>query len=250
MRVIIIVSCLSILFNTLRKDLAAHRKTGLIITITSLAIPIFLLTLFDLPFVVPSIIGYMVSLELLIAILCITIIKIREAIVARQKGLLLLTLCISLLMPLSNFLFLTYILGWPLTLATFAYPEMLGYLIPFASLGTLLLTIANGEMSKKTFSRALVPATILTLIMAMNLVASIVWDLAHGILENLWAFDPTPIIPFGVHWKYNAPLVVNAIVMAVAVGIALFALLRGFGMLATLRERPKEAHQAQTQQQM
>jgi DNA-binding PadR family transcriptional regulator len=273
MQAIIIVSCLSILFNTLRKDIAARRKARLIFTITSLAIPIFLLTLFDLPFSVPSVIGYLLSLELLAGTLCITIMKIREAIVTRQKGLLLLTLYISLLMPLSLFLFMAYLHHWPLTLSAFVYQPMIDYLIPFTSLGTLLLTVAKGEMNKKRFSPLLVPAGILTLIMAMNLIHSVSWAIAHGILANLWDFDLTP---FAFGTQYNGALVVtsqiqgsdwvlftpilgnfsapwnNSIfictaVMAFALGTALIAFLRGLGTLATLSQRSKEARPVQTQ---
>ena len=255
--VTLIVSCLPIFFSIIKKDIAARRKTSLIIRASCMAFPFFLVKTFfpfsrpelylhNLKFLLVWLIWFL-GLEIIMGCLYTTITQIGKAFAAGRKKLVFLVLCISLLMPLSLFLYdMSRGIGW-MTGTTFDLMTMTLYMLPFACLGTLLLTVANSEMSKRTFSRALVPAALLLLTMMIVLIASITWVLTSLIPEYWFLFNPI-LGDFRAPW--NNSIFMCTVVMALALGIALVAFLRSLGTLATPRQRSEEARLVQMQRQL
>ncbi len=255
--VTLIVSCLPIFFSVIKKDIAARRKTSLIIRASCMAFPFFLLKTFfpfsrpelylhDLKFLLVWLIWFL-GLEIIMGCLYTTIIQIGKAFAAGRKKLVFLVLCIFLLMPLSLFLYdMSRGIGW-MTGKTFDLMTMTLYMLPFACLGTLLLTVANSEISKRTFSRVLVPAILLLLTMIIVLIASITWILTSLIPEYWFLFKPI-LGDFSAPW--NNSIFMCTVVMALALGIALVAFLRSLGRLATPRQSSEEARLVQMQRQL
>lgn len=114
---------------------------------------------------------------------------------------------------------------------------------PYLLLGGLLLALASREHGPRGWSITSGVGALLTLILALNLVAIVTWDINRWLGGGVWIFDPThgvwPL--FGGQWL--GPLIANALILAFAFVLALLALLRAF---LTHPEEEQEAKQLAT----
>jgi hypothetical protein len=94
--------------------------------------------------------------------------------------------------------------------------------------GALLLTLTSDESSTRSWYVTRGFGAAFTLMLVVNLAAVVIWDVNRWISGGVWIFDPThgvwPL--FGGQWI--GPLIMNALILAVALSLALLALIRSF----------------------
>lgn len=109
-------------------------------------------------------------------------------------------------------------------LITFLLLEMGPYLL----LSALLLTVASDESSTRGWRVTRGFGAAFSLVLVVNLAAVVIWDVNRWLGGGVWIFDPThgvwPL--FGGQWI--GPLMTNALMLAIALGLALLALIRSF----------------------
>jgi len=168
------------------------------------------------------------GLELLMGSLFITINKARKAIATHKKRLLLLVGFVDLLLIFFGYYLYQVMFGYPGT--DFSFEVFLAVmsaltisLFPFAGIGTLLLAVTGREMSRRTLRIALIPGSMIALVMVVNLLGSIGWEFIY------WTRSGQAM---GLQFLFDGRLMVMAtVVMAVATVIALAALKQGFEAL-------------------
>jgi hypothetical protein len=99
---------------------------------------------------------------------------------------------------------------------------------PYLLLGALLLTLASNESSTRGWRVTRGFGIVFAFVLMVNLAAVVIWDVNRWLGGGVWIFDPThgvwPL--FGGQWI--GPLITNALLLAVALGLALLALIRSF----------------------
>lgn len=159
-------------------------------------------------------------LALLMSSLFIAIIKIREVMTTQRKQWLILTAMFYLVLPIGRMLWLNNSVQIPSTILPISAVVLgtaLTYFPPFAGLATMVLAVANNEGNRRMWRVALLPATVLSLVMlaklTMTLVTlSLIWRLASPWNDSLSVLT----------------LITMSLVMFTAAAIALIALMRGF----------------------
>ena len=110
--------------------------------------------------------------------------------------------------------------------------NLIAYLLiemgPYLLLGALLLTLASNESSIRGWRVTRGFGIVFAFMLVINLAAVVIWDVNRWLGGGVWIFDPThgvwPL--FGGQWI--GPLITNAVILAVALGLALLALIRSF----------------------
>jgi hypothetical protein len=99
---------------------------------------------------------------------------------------------------------------------------------PYFLFGALLLTLTSDESSTRSWYVTRGFGAAFTLMLVVNLAAVVIWDVNRWLSGGVWIFDPThgvwPL--FGGQWI--GPLIMNALILAVALSLALLALIRSF----------------------
>ncbi len=168
-------------------------------------------------------------LPLLISSLFIAIIKMREVLASSRKQWFLLAMMFYLILPIGRMLWLSESVQIPSTilpLSSLVLGAVLTYFPPFAGLATLILALASNEGSKSMWRVALFPAIALSLVMFARIFMTVV-TLPLILRSALHPFSP---------WNGGLsvlPLTTMLLVMFVAGGMALLALMRGFVALKT-----------------
>ncbi len=110
---------------------------------------------------------------------------------------------------------------------------------PYLLLGALLLTLASDESSTRGWRVTRGFGIVFAFVLVVNLAAVVIWDVNRWLGGGVWIFDPThgvwPL--FGGQWI--GPLITNALLLAVALGLALLALIRSF-LIQPEDEQPVE----------
>lgn len=110
---------------------------------------------------------------------------------------------------------------------------------PYLPLGALLLTLASNESSTRGWRVTRGFGIVFAFVLVVNLAAVVIWDVNRWLGGGVWIFDPThgvwPL--FGGQWI--GPLITNALLLAVALGLALLALIRSF-LIQPEDEQPVE----------
>ena len=163
-------------------------------------------------------------LTLLTSSLFIGLIKIRELMPASRKHWLFIVAMFYLILPIGRMLWLNNSVQIPSTIvpvSAVVLGTMLTYFPPFAGLATMVLAVASNEGNKRMWRTALLPATALSLVMLTKLIITLVTLplLLHSILHTLSPWNDSLSI-----FTFTTML----LVMFVAGGIVLIALLRGF----------------------
>jgi hypothetical protein len=167
-------------------------------------------------------------LTLLISSLFIAIIRIREVITAPRKQWLLLATMFYLILPIGRMLLLNSSVQIPSTISpisTIILGTALTYFPPFAGLATMVLAIASNEGSKRMWRIALLPATVLSLVMLTKLIMTLI------MLPLIWQSVLLSLSPWDSLSVFT--LTTMLLVMFIAGGIMLIALMRGFVALKT-----------------
>lgn len=163
-------------------------------------------------------------LALLISSLFIAMLKIREVTSVSRKQWLFLVMAFYLILPVSRMLWLSSSVQIPsniLPVSSVALGTVLTYFPPFAALGTMLLAVASTERSKRMWRIALIPATMLSLVMLVKLTMTVIT------LSLVWSSMVRLISPWNDGFSMLA--VTSMVpVMFIAGGIALITLMRGF----------------------
>jgi hypothetical protein len=121
--------------------------------------------------------------------------------------------------------------------------NLIAYLLlemgPYLIVGALLLTLASKESSPRGWRVTRGFGIVFALVLVVNLAAVVIWDVNRWLGSDVWIFDPThgvwPL--FGGQWI--GPLITNALLLAVALGLALLALIRSF-LIQPEDEQPVE----------
>jgi hypothetical protein len=169
------------------------------------------------------------SLTLLISSLFIAMIKFKDVMAAPRKQWLVLAVMFYLILPLSRLLWLYESVQIPssiLPISSVVLGAVLTYFPPFAALGALLVVLANHEGSRRMWRVALVPATVLSLVMLVKLIMTVVT------LSLIWSSMLRLISPWNnslAVFTFTATLPV----MFIAGAITLITLMRGFIALKT-----------------
>ncbi len=169
------------------------------------------------------------SLTLLISSLFIAMIKIKDVMAAPRKQWLFLAAMFYLVLPLSRLLWLYDSVQIPssiLPTSSVVLGAMLTYFPPFAALGALLLVFADHEGSRRMWRVALIPATVLSLVMIVKLIMTVVT------LSLVWSSTLHLISP----WNDGLSVLTFTTtlpVMFIAGAITLITLMRGFIALKT-----------------
>lgn len=99
---------------------------------------------------------------------------------------------------------------------------------PYLLLGALLLTLGSNESSLRGWRVTRGFGIVLAFMLVINLAAVVIWDVNRWLGGGVWIFDAThgvwPL--FGGQWI--GPLITNAVILAVALGLAFLALIRSF----------------------
>jgi hypothetical protein len=102
----------------------------------------------------------------------------------------------------------------------------------FLLLGALLLALTGDEPSRRGWRVMRGFGVAFTLVLLITFVAVVIWDVNRWLGGGVWIFDPThgvwPL--FGGQWI--GPLLTNALILGVALGLAFLALIRSFLILA------------------
>ena len=190
------------------------------------------------------------GLELLIGSVLITITKAREAIAEHKKRLLLFVVFVTLLLILFvNYLYHSFfdVPGGLYLSSLKVFSVMLEYMVvslfPFLGIGTLLLAVTSGEMSKRALRVALIVASLITVAMVMNLLAVSSWEFIYWVQRATLVTAP---------WSSfdGRLLTIPTVAMAMATGIALVAFRQGFVALTTPSITNREAEQSQPPQML
>jgi hypothetical protein len=169
------------------------------------------------------------SLTLLISSFFIAMIKFRDVMVAPRKQWLVLAVMLYLVLPLSRLLWLYDSVQIPssiLPISSVVLGAVLTYFPPFAALGALLLVLADHEGSRRMWRVALIPATVLSLVMLVKLIMTVIT------LSLLWSSMLRLISP----WDNSLAIftfTATIPVMFIAGAITLITLMRGFVVLKT-----------------
>jgi hypothetical protein len=168
-------------------------------------------------------------LLLLISSLFIAMIRMREVMTAPQKQWLLLAVMFYLILPIGRMLWLNNSVQIPSTIVPISavvLGAMLTYFPPFAGLATMVLALANNEGSKRMWRVALLPASVLSLVMLAKLIMTLIT------LPLIWRSVLYQLSPWNDSLSVFI-LTTMLLVMFIAGGIALIALMRGFVALKT-----------------
>jgi hypothetical protein len=168
-------------------------------------------------------------LALLISSLFIAMIRIREVMTVTRKQWLFLAAMFYLVLPVSRMLWLYDSVQIPssiLPTSSLVLGTMLTYFPSFAALGAMILAVANNEGSKRMWRVALIPATILSLVMLIKLVMTTIT------LSLVWSSMQRLILPWNAGLSMLT-LTTMIPVMFIAGGITLITLMRGFIALKT-----------------
>jgi hypothetical protein len=144
---------------------------------------------------------------------------------AQRKQWLLLAMILCLILPIGRMLWLNNSVQIPSTvlpISAVVFGAALTYFPPFAGLATMVLAVANNEGSKRIWRVALLPATVLSLVLLAKLVMTLIT------LSLLWR----SVSP----WNDSLSMLVLTtmlLIMFIAGGIVLIALMRGFVVLRT-----------------
>ncbi|MBV9229772.1 MAG: hypothetical protein JOZ18_10700 [Chloroflexi bacterium] len=168
-------------------------------------------------------------LPLLVSSLFIAIVRIREVMAASRKHWLLLAFMFYLILPVGRMLWLNNSVQIPsniVPMSAVVLGTMLTYFPPFAGLATMILAIANNEGSKRMWRVALLPASILSLVMLAKLIMtlSILPLILRSVLDPLSSWNDSLVV---------FTLTPMLLVMFAAGGIVLVALMRGFVAVKT-----------------
>ncbi|HTK11222.1 MAG TPA: hypothetical protein VL485_28880, partial [Ktedonobacteraceae bacterium] len=106
-------------------------------------------------------------------------------------------------------------------------------------LGALLLVLTSRTPSVRNWRVIRGSGILFTIVMAINLVTIVVWDINRWLSGGVWIFNPKQgVWPlFGGQWI--GPLITNALILAIALGFALLALIRSF-LIQPEDEQPLE----------
>jgi hypothetical protein len=167
-------------------------------------------------------------LTLLISSLFIVMVRIREIVTASRKHWLLIVVLFCLILPVGRMLWLNNSVQIPSTIvpiSAIVLGTMLTYFPPFAGLTTMILAVATSEGSKRVWRVALLPATLLSLVMLAKIILTFITLplILHSMLRTLSPYESLSVFIFTM----------MLLVMFVAGGIALLALMRGFVALRT-----------------
>ncbi len=167
-------------------------------------------------------------LTLLISSLFIVMVRIREVVTASRKHWLLIVVLFCLILPLGRMLWLNNSVQIPSTIvpiSAIVLGTMLTYFPPFAGLTTMVLAVATSEGSKRIWRVALLPATLLSMVMLAKIILTFITLplILHSMLRTLSPYESLSVFIFTM----------MLLVMFVAGGIALLALMRGFVALRT-----------------
>jgi hypothetical protein len=168
-------------------------------------------------------------LPLLITSLFIVIIRMREVTTTSRKQWLLLAMIFYLVLPIGRMLWLSDSVQIPSTilpLSSLVLGAVLTYFPPFAGLATMVLALASSEGSKSMWRVAFLPALALSLVMLARIIMTVL-TLPLILRPSLHPFSP---------WNDGLSvltLTTMLLVMFVAGGMALLALIRGFVALKT-----------------
>ena len=103
----------------------------------------------------------------------------------------------------------------------------------------VLLALTSRMPSPRIWPVTRVTGVLLVLTLALNIVAVFTWDINRWLGGGVWIFDPTrgvwPL--FGGQWI--GPLITNALILALALGLALLALIRSF-LIRPENEQPEK----------
>jgi hypothetical protein len=168
-------------------------------------------------------------LALLMSSLFIAIVRIREVMTAQRKQWPLLTVMFYLILPIGRMLWLNNSVQIPSTImpiSSVVFGATLTYFPPFAGLATMLLAIANTEESKRVERVLLLPASILSLVMLAKLTMTL------SALPLIWRSALHSLLPWSDSFSVLT-LVIMLLVMFIAGGIALTALMHGFVTMKT-----------------
>ena len=101
---------------------------------------------------------------------------------------------------------------------------------PYLTLGGLLLALAHNPPSTQSLRAARGFGIFIALLLAINLVIILIWDVNRWVGGHVWIFDPTAGIWPLFRGQWVGALATNALVLALAFGITLIALLRSFSI--------------------
>ena len=168
-------------------------------------------------------------LTLLTSSLFIGMIRVREVMTAPRKHWLLIVVMFYLILPIGRMLWLNNSVQIPSTIVPISavvLGTMLTYFPPFAGLATMVLAVAGNEGTKRMWRIALLPATALSLVVLAKLTMTFITLplILHSILYTLSPWNDSLSV-----FTFTAML----LVMFIAGGIALIALMRGFVALKT-----------------
>jgi hypothetical protein len=133
-----------------------------------------------------------------------------------------------LILPIGRMLLLNSSVQIPSTISpisTIILGTALTYFPPFAGLATMVLAIASNEGSKRMWRIALLPATVLSLVMLTKLIMTLI------MLPLIWQSVLLSLSPWDSLSVFT--LTTMLLVMFIAGGIMLIALMRGFVALKT-----------------
>jgi hypothetical protein len=168
-------------------------------------------------------------LPLLITSLFITIIRIRKVFTSSGKPWIVLAVLFYLVLPLGRMLWLSTSVQIPSTIvppSSLALGAVLTYFPPFAGLATMVLVLASTKGSKSMSRVALLPASTLSLVMLAKLIMTLM------ILPWLW-HSGLYLFSFWNDSLSEFTLFTMLLVMFIAGGTVLIALMRGFVILRT-----------------
>jgi hypothetical protein len=169
-------------------------------------------------------------LPLLVSSLFIALVSIKDMMSANRRHWLLLILTFSLLLPIGRMLWLSNSVEIPSTvvpISSVVLGDLFTYFPPFVGLATLLLALANHHGTTRMWKIALVPATLLSIVM-LTKVFIILTMLPLLVRSMTHPFSP---------WadSFSAfTLISMLLILFLSGGLTLIALLRGFVALKTV----------------
>lgn len=110
---------------------------------------------------------------------------------------------------------------------------------PYLLLGALLLTLASNEPGTRGWRVARGFGIVFMFVLMVNLATVVIWDINRWISGGVWIFDPAHGVWPLFAGQWIGPLITNAFILAVALGLALLALIRSF-VSRPAGEQPEE----------